>query len=121
MSRRLVRIAAALAALAFLGAGCTSSDKSGSDTNPTTPKGGTTSPSSDPTKLVVDRSSRFAKADSFCEPATSEDTATPEATDDGITANSISITHIRVTLEDLAGIGFAIPIGDPADQVKRFV
>jgi hypothetical protein len=71
--------------------------------------------------LEVDRSSRFSKLDTFCEPASEEPAATPEATDEGITADSISITHIRVTLEDLADLGFAIPIGDPADQAERFV
>jgi hypothetical protein len=75
----------------------------------------------DVTALEIDRSSRFAPLDSFCEPASEEPSETPEATDDGITENSISITHIRVTLEDLEDLGFAIPIGDPADQAERFV
>ena len=77
-----------------------------------------------PTTSRVSRSiaaSRFAQADTFCEPATEEPAEAPEATDDGITEDSISITHIRVTLEDLEAIGFAIPIGDPADQAETFV
>jgi hypothetical protein len=118
MSRSFVRIAAALAALTFIGAACSSSDK---ESSPSTGTSRTTTPSTDPTKLEVDRTSRFAKADTFCEPADDTDSEKPEATADGITADSISITHIRVTLEDLAGIGFAIPIGDTADQAKRFV
>jgi hypothetical protein len=118
MSRRFVRIAAVLAVLTFVGAACSSGDDEGS---PPTDTSNTTAPSGDPTKLEVDRSSRFAKADTFCEPAPAGENPAPEATDDGITADSISITHIRVTLEDLAGIGFAIPIGDPADQAERFV
>ena len=73
------------------------------------------------TELEVDRTSRFAKLDSFCEPADEEPAEAPEATDEGITEDSISITHIRVTLEDLEGLGFAIPIGDPADQAEKFV
>jgi hypothetical protein len=118
MSRRLVRTASALAALALIGAGCSSSDKptSAPSTTSATGTSGTT-----PANLQVDRSSRFAKADTFCEPATEKEADTPQATADGITADSISITQIRVTLEDLAGIGFAIPIGDPADQARRFV
>jgi hypothetical protein len=118
MSRSFVRIAAALAALTFVGAACSSGDDEGSP-SPTT--SATTTPSSDPTTLEVDRSSRFAKADTFCEPAPADENPTPEATDDGITEDSISITHIRVTLEDLEGIGFAIPLGDQADQAERFV
>ncbi len=116
MSLRLVRTAAALATLALIGAGCsTGSDKRAAPGDTTATSNGSTKP------LEVDRSSRFAKADTFCEPATDEPAASPKATDDGITERSISITHIRVTLEDLKGIGFAIPIGDPADQVRRFV
>jgi hypothetical protein len=118
MSRRLVRTASALAALALIGAGCSSSDKPTSAPSTTTATG-TSGPT--PANLKVDRSSRFAKADTFCEPATEKEADTPQATADGITADSISITQIRVTLEDLAGIGFAIPIGDPADQARRFV
>ena len=81
--------------------------------------GGT--PSGDLTTLEVDRTSRFPGLDSFCEPTTEKPEETPKATDDGITADSISVTQIRVTLEDLEALGFAIPIGDPADQAERFV
>src|SRR5690349_10979808 len=108
MSRTLVRIAALLAALALIGAGCSSSDKPSSTPGSTSPSGST---GGAPKDLVVDRSSRFAKADTFCEPATEKEADTPQASADGITADSVSITQIRVTLEDLAGIGFAIPIG----------
>jgi hypothetical protein len=118
MSRRFVRIAAVLAALTFVGAACSSSDDEGS---PSTDTSETTTPSSDPSTLEVDRTSRFAPADTFCEPAPADENPQPEATDDGITEDSISITHIRVTLEDLEGIGFAIPLGDQADQAEKFV
>jgi hypothetical protein len=91
-----------------------SSDDGGTDTTTPVPEG-------DITELEVDRSSRFATLDSFCEPATEEPADAPEATDPGITEDSISITHIRVTLEDLQDLGFAIPIGDPADQAEKFV
>jgi hypothetical protein len=90
-----------------------------SDDTTTETTGGT--PSGEITALEVDRSSRFAGLDSFCEPAAEEPEEAPEATDDGITEDAISVTHIRVTLEDLEEIGFAIPIGDPADQAERFV
>ncbi len=120
MSRRLVRIATTLVALAMLGAACGGGSDSKSAS--TTTKPDATATTSDPSKpLEVDRSSRFAAADTFCKPATGEEDAAPKATDDGITASAISVTHIRVTLEDLEGIGFAIPIGDQADQAERFV
>jgi hypothetical protein len=81
----------------------------------------TSAPSGDIEHLEVDRTSRFSKLDTFCEPATEQPTEQPKATGPGITADSVSITHIRVTLEDLQDLGFAIPIGDPADQVQKFV
>ncbi len=81
----------------------------------------TTAPAGDVTELEIDRTGRFSKLESFCEPASEEPAEAPEATDDGITEDSISITHLRVTLEDLEDLGFAIPIGDPADQAERFV
>jgi hypothetical protein len=118
MSHTPVRIAAVLAALALAGAGCSSSDKPSSAPTTTSPSGSSGATAKD---LKVDRTSRFAKADTFCEPATTKDSEAPQATGDGITTDSVSITQIRVTLEDLAGIGFAIPIGDPADQARRFV
>ena len=119
MPRTLGRIAATVVALALIGAGCSSSDKTPSTSSgTTTPSGSAGTP---PKDLQVDRSSRFAKADTFCKPATENETETPKASGDGITADSVSITQVRVTLEDLASIGFAIPIGDPADQARRFV
>lgn len=69
----------------------------------------------------IDRSGRFAGLDSFCEPFEGEPEEEPEATEDGITEDSIVLSHIRVKLEDLEGIGFAVDIGDPADQAETFV
>jgi hypothetical protein len=104
-------------------AACSSGDDDGGGAPGDDDGTGTTAalPEGDITELEVDRTSRFAKLDTFCEPASEEPDEAPEATEDGITADSISITHIRVTLEDLEGLGFAIPIGDPADQAERFV
>ena len=69
MSRRFVRIATALAALRLSGAGCGERRRS-----VTADRRGRTRPRrrGDPTTLEVDRTSRFAKADTFCEPATEE-------------------------------------------------
>lgn len=116
MTRTVVRTAGVLLTVVLLAAGCKSSDKVTPGDSTTT----STKSAGDNGKAAALKS-RFAKADTFCEPTTKKPTETPTATDDGITANSISITHIRVTLEDLASLGFAIPIGDPVDQAKRFV
>jgi hypothetical protein len=125
MRRNFVRVATALLVSALIATGCGGGD----DDDDTTGPDDTEAPS-DTTgggqegelpEIEVDRSSRFARADTFCEPATEEETETPEATDDGITADSVAITHIRVTLEDLEDLGFAIPIGNPADQAEKFV
>ena len=47
--------------------------------------------------------------------------AKPKAIDDGITADAVKISHIRVELEQLKGLGFAIDIGDANDQAETFV
>ncbi len=117
MTRTFGRIAGALLAVALLATGCSSSDDEASPSDNTATS--TSTPANDGTN--VDRTSRFAKADTFCEPSTDEPAEAPTATDDGITADAISITHIRVTLEDLEALDFAIPIGDPVDQAKKFV
>lgn len=126
MRRNIVRATSALVVAALLGAAC-----SGGDDDDSAEPAGTEETSGDDSSgelpegeipdIEVDRTSRFSQLDSFCEPAPEEPAEAPEATDDGITEDSISITHIRVTLEDLEGLGFAIPIGDPADQAERFV
>jgi hypothetical protein len=108
-------------AFAACGGGDDDDDASSPDSNDASTDQTAAAPSGDLTALEVDRSSRFAGLDSFCEPATEEPAEAPEATDDGITEDSISVTHIRVTLEDLEALGFGIPIGDPADQAEKFV
>jgi hypothetical protein len=118
MTRTSLRIAGALLVAVLLAAGCSSGDDEAAPSgNTSTTAGAPTGPDA----TTVDRSSRFAKADTFCEAATDAPTETPTATDDGITADSIAITHIRVTLEDLTDLGFSIPIGNPVDQAQRFV
>ena len=42
------------------------------------------------------------------------------ATDKGIEADTIKITHIRTKLEDLADIGFGTDVGDPAEMFETF-
>jgi hypothetical protein len=119
MSGKVVRIAGALLVTALLAGACSSDEKAAKPDG--TSASSTSAPGNDAKSREVDRTSRFSKEDSYCEPTTEQPSETPTATDDGITATSISITHVRVTLEDLAALGFAIPIGDPADQAKKFV
>jgi hypothetical protein len=126
MRRYVVRVTSALVVAALLGAGCGGGDDDDSAEPDDTEESGDDEPAGELPEgeipdIEVDRTSRFSQLDSFCEPATEEPAEAPEATDDGITEDSISITHIRVTLEDLEGLGFAIPIGDPKDQAERFV
>lgn len=67
-----------------------------------------------------DRCHPFQSLDSFC---LSHDVPEVErvATDTGITADSISIVHLRTQLEDLADIGFSTPVGDPTKMFETFV
>ena len=61
----------------------------------------------------------FMQIDQFClsHPAAVDRVAT----DTGIEADSISIAHIRSRLEDLASLGFATDVGDPAEMFETFV
>ena len=61
----------------------------------------------------------FAQYDSFCLPH--EPAANRVDTDGGITAESIKVGHIRSRLEDLVGIGFAVPVGDPKEMFEVFI
>ncbi len=61
----------------------------------------------------------FMQVDSFCNahPAAADRVAT----DKGIEADTIKITHIRSKLEDFAEIGFGTDVGDPAEMFETFV
>jgi len=61
----------------------------------------------------------FMQIDAFCNahPAAAD----RAATDKGIEADSIKITHIRSKLEDFAEIGFGTDVGDPAEMFDTFV
>ncbi|MYI57307.1 MAG: ABC transporter substrate-binding protein [Acidimicrobiaceae bacterium] len=61
----------------------------------------------------------FAQHDVFCvrhDPAQNR-----VDTDDGITADSIKVGHIRSRLEDLTGLGFAVPVGDPKEIFEVYI
>ena len=88
-----------LATVALLGAACSSDDSSGGDD-----AGGDTTASSAPAPV---EDSRFTGTEAFCAPADGEPAEAPTASDDGITADSISLAQVRLMLEDLEEIGFA--------------
>ena len=70
----------------------------------------------------VDRSGRFSKLETFCEPAADGDEGdAPEDVGPGITAEEIVVTHARVKLEDLAKIGFSVEVGDQSEQFQTFI
>ena len=62
----------------------------------------------------------FQSLDAFCLPHDVPDVERV-ATDDGITADSISIVHLRTQLEDLASFGFFTPVGDPTKMFETYV
>ena len=68
---------------------------------------------------TFDRSHPFQSLDVFCT-ATPDPDSPPQATDVGITEDSITIVHLRTKLEELEGIGFAVPVGDPIDMFEAF-
>ena len=68
---------------------------------------------------TFDRSHPFQPLDAFCT-ATPDPESPPQATDVGITEDSITVVHLRTKLEELEGIGFAIPVGDVVDQFETF-
>ncbi len=61
----------------------------------------------------------FAQYDSFC--VAHDPAADRVDTDDGISADSIKVGHIRSRLEDLTDLGFAVPVGDPKEIFEVFI
>ena len=61
----------------------------------------------------------FMQIDAFCNAHAAA--ADRVATDKGIEADSIKITHIRSKLEDFAEIGFGTDVGDPEEMFNTFV
>jgi hypothetical protein len=117
MRRHDRRFAIATALLVLLCACSSSDDDGGGSADPTNAPGSTTPGN----QTEVDRSGRFAALDTFCKPATEQPSEPPGDNGPGITETDLSITHIRVQLEKLQDLGFAIPIGNPTHQVETFV
>ena len=67
----------------------------------------------------INRCHPFQSLDDFC---LAHDVPEIErvATDPGITADSITLVHMRTTLEDLAAIGFGVPVGDTTKMYETF-
>lgn len=61
----------------------------------------------------------FAQVDHFC--VAHEPAADRVDTDPGISADTIKVGHIRSRLEDLAGLGFAVPVGDPQEMFEVLI
>ena len=61
----------------------------------------------------------FMQIDALCN--AHEPAADRVATDKGIEADTIKITHIRSKLEDFAEIGFGTDVGDPGEMFDTFV
>ena len=65
-----------------------------------------------------ERTDPFSSLDEFCVPHDAAAELTD--TDNGITAEAITLVHLRSRLEQLEDIGFAVPIGDPALAFQTF-
>ncbi len=61
----------------------------------------------------------FQQVDAVCLPHPAA--ADRVDTDPGITADTISVVHVRTRLEDAAAIGFGAPVGDPALMFETLV
>ncbi len=114
--RLLVMVVTAM----LFAAACSNDDTPSGEPGPTTTTDDTGGTEPEP-PAEIDRSGRFSGLDSFCEPASEPPSETPQASAPGITETEISITHIRMKLEDLASIGFGVDIGDPNDTAATFV
>jgi hypothetical protein len=143
MRRTASRRFAGLAALALLAGACGDDDDPSATTTTTAPSAddeGAAAGTDPPVESVpgveavyedprselfaefqqgFDRSHPFQSLESYCREH--EAVASPEATDDGITAEAVTVVHVRARIEQLAGLGFAIPVGDPADAYEAFV
>ncbi len=64
------------------------------------------------------RDDPFSSLEEFC--VAHEPAAELTDTDPGVTAEAITLVHLRSRLEQLEGIGFAVPIGDPAQAFQVF-
>ncbi len=70
-------------------------------------------------QTTFDRTHPFQSLESFC--VAHDPAAELTDTDDGITAEAITLVHLRSRLEQLEGIGFAVPVGDTVDMFQAFV
>ncbi|WP_420637918.1 hypothetical protein [Candidatus Poriferisocius sp.] len=68
---------------------------------------------------TIDRSHPFQPLNTFCT-ATPDPDSPPQATDVGITEDAITVVHLRTKLEELEGIGFAVPVGDTIDMFEAY-
>jgi hypothetical protein len=125
------RVRVGVAAFVLLATACGSSNSSDAQAGPVSTvapappvSGAATRPQGaalfDAFQKTVDRSGPYSSLGAFCTP-TSAPTEARRATDPGITADSIIVTHLRTKLEELQSIGFGLPVGDVRDIVDTFV
>ncbi len=145
MGSRTRRLLVALFAVSLLAAACADDDDDATgdteapgDTEPVdteAPAGSTTTVGGDDAgpgtyddprggifaefQATFDRSHPFLSLDQFCVPH--DPAAELTDTDDGITAEAITLVHLRTRLEQLEDIGFGVPVGDPVDMFEAFV
>ncbi len=68
-----------------------------------------------------DREERFSGLDVFCRPTTSILDEEPVVVEPGVTESSIVIAQIETRLDELAKVGFGVPIGEPGAMIQTFV
>ncbi len=68
-----------------------------------------------------DRSERFSGLDVFCRSDSAGPEDEPAAIESGITESSIVVVQIDTRLDELAKVGFGVPMGDPGAMVATFV
>jgi Periplasmic binding protein len=123
--------AAVVTATTIFVAGCSTSDTktTTSSTNPPATTTATTKAPDTPTTTAkaevtttaapVAAANPFTGTTAFCKAGGAPPVGL-SATGPGVTADTITVVHVRQQLEKLEKIGFAVPVGDPDDIVKTF-
>jgi ABC-type branched-subunit amino acid transport system substrate-binding protein len=126
-------IAAVSTATALVVSSCSTSD-SGTSTKSTAAAGSSTTAKADApattaaevtttkgpevtTTAPAKAANPFTGTDAFCK-AGGAAPAGLTATGNGVTADTITVVHVRQKLEELEKIGFSVPVGDPDDIVR---
>ena len=68
-----------------------------------------------------DRTGRFTGLDAFCRAPDDPPDSEPVTVESGISAESIVVVQIDTRLQELAKIGFDVPVGEPGTMLATFV